>query len=437
MPSKESLTLPSADFEAPQAPKRGRYAQRQSTVWGRVLNAEADIWENTILGLTQKKPSINGLVFDSLLEILLLDWSREILNSSNTPGSHSTIVWATDLYLEDPVTKTKRKRTQAGFRSFDQMKVRNITDRGRSGARAPQKLGRVIQPRALKDKVIQQKRVKEKAEVFTPSWVCNVQNNLVDEVWFGRKNVFNLETEQGRSWQPTEGVILFPEGKTWQSYVAEPRMEMCCGEAPYLVSRYDTTTGQMLFPLRARIGLFDRKMRVVSENTKTIREWLRYAFIALQSTYGFEWQGDSLLIARENLFFSFCEYYDEFCRAHSFTSPLETWAMTKAAFIISWNLFQMDGLTYQTPNVGAAPEVPTVHFQAPQREGGACPEVWVAEWLSEPLFEEQKPETEGDTMPSNTSTVKFRRQEREANAFYKSCPFKDLLNSNNHKNTLF
>jgi hypothetical protein len=31
------------------------------------------------------------------------------------------------------------------------------------------------------------------AEVFTPSWICNAQNNLIDNTWFGRDNVFNKE----------------------------------------------------------------------------------------------------------------------------------------------------------------------------------------------------------------------------------------------------
>ena len=44
----------------------------------------------------------------------------------------------------------------------------------------------VIMPRVLKDKVLQVQRSKDKAEVFTPSWVCNAQNNLLDEAWFGR-----------------------------------------------------------------------------------------------------------------------------------------------------------------------------------------------------------------------------------------------------------
>ena len=39
----------------------------------------------------------------------------------------------------------------------------------------------IIKPRSEKAKDIQNARSKDKAEVFTPSWVCNKQNNLIDE----------------------------------------------------------------------------------------------------------------------------------------------------------------------------------------------------------------------------------------------------------------
>lgn len=44
------------------------------------------------------------------------------------------------------------------------------------------------------------------------------------------------------------------------------RIEISCGEAPYLVSRYDTVTGEFI-ELLSRIVLLDRKLRVVTENT--------------------------------------------------------------------------------------------------------------------------------------------------------------------------
>lgn len=61
----------------------------------------------------------------------------------------------------------------------------------------------VIQPRVLKSKEEQANRTKDKAEVFTPSWVCNAQNNLIDEAWFGRKDVFNIEQPETKTWIAT------------------------------------------------------------------------------------------------------------------------------------------------------------------------------------------------------------------------------------------
>ncbi|MBO7581594.1 MAG: restriction endonuclease subunit M [Bacteroidaceae bacterium] len=204
--------------------------------------------------------------------------------------------------------------------------------------------GMVIRPRVLKSKEQQTDRAKDMAEVFTPSWVCNAQNNLVDEAWFGHKDVFNVENTTNHTWQPNPNKIEFPEGKTWKDYVRATRMEMTCGEAPYLVSRYDATTGEPI-PLQERIGLLDRKLRVVSENTETSGDWLDWAQIAYMHTYGFEWQGDNLLLAREALLWTFIEYYQEkFGKA-----PLVK-SINYIAYIISWNLWQMDGLKGVVPD---------------------------------------------------------------------------------------
>jgi hypothetical protein len=43
------------------------------------------------------------------------------------------------------------------------------------------------------NKLLQQMRVREMAEVFTPSWVCNAQNNLIDNAWLEKDNLFNYE----------------------------------------------------------------------------------------------------------------------------------------------------------------------------------------------------------------------------------------------------
>lgn len=204
--------------------------------------------------------------------------------------------------------------------------------------------GNVIQPRVLKSRAEQVERTKDKAEVFTPSWVCNAQNNLIDEAWFGRKDVFNHENNETKTWTATIEPIKFPEGKTWKSYVRATRMEITCGEAPYLVSRYDATTGDFI-PIPQRIGMLDRKLRVISENVDSSGEWLKMAQEAYKNIYGYEWQGDNLLLAREALLMTFIENY-----IYKFGENPQERSIKYIAYIISWNLFQMDGLKGVVPN---------------------------------------------------------------------------------------
>lgn len=206
------------------------------------------------------------------------------------------------------------------------------------------KNGNLIKPRVEKNKKEQIARVRDKAEVFTPSWICNKQNNLVDKAWFEAEDLFNIELVNG--WTTQSRPIPFPSktGKTWQDYVLEERLEVSCGEAPYLVSRYDTITGDPI-PTKDRIGLLDRKVRVVTENTNNESDWYRWAKTAIQSVYGYEWQGDNLLLARENILYSFADYYqDKFSRKPSKDYMLEI------ANILSWNIWQMDGLKGVVPN---------------------------------------------------------------------------------------
>lgn len=210
--------------------------------------------------------------------------------------------------------------------------------------------GRIIMPRVLKNRDTQTTRSRDMAEVFTPSWICNAQNNLIDEAWFSRKDVFNTEyiDEQGQHcWVATTENVTFPEGKTWRDYVRDIRLEITCGEAPYIVSRYDTTTGQPI-PLNQRIGLLDRKLRVVSENTTKSGEWLEWAQVAYKSIYAYEWQGDNLLIAREALLISFIEYYEQ-----KFGKQPLLKSINYIAYIISWNVWQMDGLKGVVPDTCA------------------------------------------------------------------------------------
>lgn len=246
-----------------------------------------------------------------LLEILLVDRTTK-----------KNLIWATDNYSS----------RGPGYKASDNINVYAIIKRN----------GSIIKPRVEKSKKEQTDRVKSKAEVFTPSWICNSQNNLIDNAWFERENVFNTETEKG--WIANTSKIDFPDGKTWQNYVKENRLEITCGEAPYLVSRYDTVSGEEI-PIAERIGLLDRKLRVVSENVDSEPEWLEWAKTAFKSVYGFDWQGDNVLLARENLLRTFIDYY--VAKFDNF--PIIEYLL-EIAEIVSWNIWQMDGLKYVVPN---------------------------------------------------------------------------------------
>lgn len=264
-----------------------------------------DILENELI---EKYPNVLG--------ILLRDQTTQ-----------KNIFWATDNY----------EHLGESYKFYSEILPESITGEN----------GNVIMPRVHKDKVLQLSRSKEMAEVFTPSWICNAQNNLVDNSWFGKEGVFNKEIvlkNKTKSWDTNKEKIIFPESKTWLDYVCDTRLEISCGEAPYLVSRYDTTTGEFI-KIENRIGILDRKLRVVNENLDTISDWLKAAETAFKSTYGFEWQGDSLLLAREALLITFIENF-----TYKFETEPQLDYIQKIAEIISWNIWQMDGLKGVIPN---------------------------------------------------------------------------------------
>lgn len=202
-----------------------------------------------------------------------------------------------------------------------------------------------LKPRILKSQEEQALRTRKKGEVFTPAWLCCKMNNHCDDEWFGVTDVFNhLDDEQ---WTVTDSPILFPEGKDWKEYVDSRRLEITCGEAPYIVSRYDAATGDMI-DIKDRIGILDRKLRVVNENTRDHEEWFKWTLRAFQSVYGYEWQGDSLLIARMNLLMTFMEYYKARWK-YDPTDEKSLPMVLQIANVIAWNFWQMDGLTGTVP----------------------------------------------------------------------------------------
>ena len=162
--------------------------------------------------------------YPKVLEILLKDHS-----------SNKNIVWATSDY----------KRYGKGYGKKSRIFSKLITGKN----------GDIIKPRIKKSNNQQTARSRDNGEVFTPSWICNKQNNLIDEKWFNRKNVFNQEN--GVNWETNKNKVKFPIGKTWKDYVLDTSLELTCGESPYITSRYDAVTG-VFIKVIIRIGLLDR-----------------------------------------------------------------------------------------------------------------------------------------------------------------------------------
>lgn len=225
---------------------------------------------------------------DGLLDILLIDHTTK-----------KNIIWATDSY----------ENFGKKFFSKEQIKPELVTG----------KYDLLIQPRAAKSLAEQRERTRKKAEVFTPLKIVNQMNKIVDLSQLKKDN--------------------------WQAYVNELRLEITCGEAPFIVSRYDPTahTGKLI-SLNKRVGFLDKKLKIVSKYCDKKDDWLFWAKEAFKASFGYEWQGDNVLLARENLLYTFIDYYQD-----KFNQQPTLKMQEDFAEIISWNIFQMDGLRYVVP----------------------------------------------------------------------------------------
>ena len=220
-----------------------------------------------------------------LLKILLIDRTTK-----------KNIVWATHSY----------ELLGKGFAPSDRITPSKVTGN----------YANLIQPRSEKSKYEQKDRTKIRAEVFTPNWLVAKQNGYV-------------ESELG--------------SLSLEEYVDLRWLEITCGEAPYMVTRYDTVTGKEI-PLSERVGFVDRKLQRISREVSDEAAFYELIKEAYRASYGYEYQGDSLLLARENLLATFEDYY----LAKTGNKPtLEQ--KKEIATIISYNVFQMDGLKKISP----------------------------------------------------------------------------------------
>ncbi len=255
-----------------------------------MTSSNPDILENTIRN------------HSDLLDILLLDQTR------STAIKKHNILWGADSYR-------KHKPTS-------EINIEDITDENTY----------LIQPRIAKSKEEQKARTQGKAEVFTPREIVAEMNQQAD--W------------AGKNW-PTDK-------NNWQKYVQELRLEITCGEAPFIVGRYNAVNGKKVLKLSDRVGFLDRKLQTVSKYCDDQKTWLEWAKIAFKCSYGYEWQGDNLLLARENLLYTFIDYWnDKFPNGQidleKKLKKKHLEILKEIAEIISWNIFQMDGIKFVVP----------------------------------------------------------------------------------------
>lgn len=177
-------------------------------------------------------------------------------------------------------------------------------------------------PRYMKETVDQKDRTKTKAEVFTPVSIVKRMNDSFDVNYMG----------------------------SYEDYIGRRVLEVTCGEAPFLTTRYDVATGQQI-PCGDRVGLLDRKLQRIPDGIDK-SEWSALATMALKATYGYEWQEDSIFLARKNLLLNTIEYHIDRFKELPVRDDIKEWAT-----IISYNIFRMDGVTLCIPETNIKSKV--------------------------------------------------------------------------------
>lgn len=230
----------------------------------------------------------------------------DLLLKERTTGKN--IAWASSSY----------EQHGKGFNPEDEITSNKITG----------KHAGLIQARAEKAKEEKAALTKSHAEVFTPTWICKMMIDAADEEWI-------------ESWRQSDEA---KDGESeWRAYVESNRLEITCGEAPFLVNRYDASSGEIV-STGDRVGILGRKLSLVSDNADSRDEWMQWTMKALQSTYGYEFQGDNLLIARMNVLGS----VEDFANGRKYL-PFSDNEYKAFIDVITWNLWQMNGLEYVVP----------------------------------------------------------------------------------------
>jgi type I restriction-modification system DNA methylase subunit len=160
---------------------------------------------------------------------------------------------------------------------------------------------------------MQKERTLDNAEVFTP---------------------YNIVQRMTRMFE-------FPEDNL--DFFNQICVDGCCGEGALTTTKYDTVTVREI-PILDRSGLLDLKLKRIPKDISNI-EWIELSKIVLKSLYGYELNDDSLFIARVNILLDVIDFYKS-----NYDIEIDDNVICDWAEIISYNFFNMDGLTLCVPN---------------------------------------------------------------------------------------
>lgn len=311
-------------------------------------------------GTMARRKGRNAMKVDIHGELMAMDESarKMLLSDLSYPGN---ILWATDEYAE----------LGDGFAPDMEITMDCLEDpRFR------------LRCRWEKEEEAKKGRTKRRAEVFTPRKVVRrMHDMLADE---------NHEVLRG----------------PWRGMAARTYLEITCGEGPYIATRYDPEDGTLV-PYAYRAGMLDRILHAVRmEEGDDPDAWLRGAVLAVYSQYGYELSGDSLLIARVNVFMSVVERYRDF-----FGLELGPERQRMLACIIACNLFQCDGLTSLEPP-RRVEDGSTVEIRANLMNWQA---MRIEPFFPDEMFEDAMKEREKERKKAAAAAARKARKAAEAN----------------------
>lgn len=170
----------------------------------------------------------------------------------------------------------------------------------------------------------------DRVKLIFDSWRFNVDNDK-HNFKFDCNNVFGDEL----------GSCLNVED--WKNSISKKILIMECEEATCLVTRYNLETKEVIEPFKRR-GILDKRLNLINQNINDEKEWYDMVLVAYKSIYGFDYRGDNVLLARENLLHDFVDNY----RYKFYKDPSEE-QLIEVAKIVSWNIWQMDALKFVIP----------------------------------------------------------------------------------------